>query len=82
MQGLVKTCLEMGAVDLTGGYSPALFNAQAMQLGLMGWHLDTKSRRDTCSSQLRSARPMVLIASPPCLESPSPLESEENGVIF
>ena len=31
-----------------------------------GWNLETKSRRDKCSSELRIARPKVLIASPPC----------------
>ena len=30
------------------------------------WHLETKSRRDKCSNELRSARPEVSIASPPC----------------
>ena len=29
------------------------------------WNLETKSRRDKCSSELRIARPKVLMASPP-----------------
>ena len=60
VQGLVKTCLEMCAVALTEVYSPAIFNERLMQLGLSkgraeelgtGWNLDTKSRRDKCSSE-------------------------------
>ena len=75
MQSLVKTCLEMCAVDLTEVYSPALFNERSMQLGLStgvaaqlenGWNLDTKSRRDKCSSELRAAKPQDFIADPPC----------------
>ena len=100
MQGLVRTCLEMCAVDLTEVYSPALFNERSMQLGLStgvaadletAWNLETKSRRDKCSNELRSARPKVLIASPPCpmfltLQnrddgSSIPLESGERKVI-
>ena len=34
MQGLVRTCVEMCAVDLTEVYSPALFNERSMLLGL------------------------------------------------
>ena len=34
VQGLVRTCLEMRAVDLTKVYSPALFNDHSMQLDL------------------------------------------------
>ena len=34
VKGLVKTCLEMCAADLTEVYSPALFNERSMQLGL------------------------------------------------
>ena len=75
VQGLVRTCLKMCAVDLAEAWSPALFNERSMQLGLStgcgcrpwkGWNLETKSRRDRCSSEPRSARPKVLIASPPC----------------
>ena len=64
----------MCAVDVTEVYSPALFTERSMQLGLgtvaadleTGWNLETTSRRDKCSNELRSARPKVLIASPPC----------------
>ena len=75
MQGLVMTCLEIHAVDLTEVSSPDLLNEHSMQLGLStgvaadletGGNLETKSRRDKCSSELRSARPKVLIASQPC----------------
>ena len=68
MQGLVRTYLEMCALDLTEVYSPALFNQHSMQLGLStgvaanletGWNLETKSRRDKRSSELRLARPKV-----------------------
>ena len=78
----------------------AIFNERSMQLGLstgvaadleMGWNLETKSPRDNCSNELGSARPRVLIASPPCpffltLQhhvdgSSIPLESEETSVI-
>ena len=81
-------------------YSPVLFNEYAMQLGLdtrvaavlaTGWNLETKSLQEECSSQLRSERPNVLIASPPCpsllvLQNfnggiSSPLESEGKRVI-
>ena len=74
MQGLVKTCFEMCAVDLTEVHSPALFTERSMQLGLStgvaaeletGWNLDTKSRWDKCSSELETAKPKVLIANPP-----------------
>ena len=34
MQGLVKTCLEMCAVDLTEVYSQDRFNERSMQVGL------------------------------------------------
>ena len=30
------------------------------------WNLDTKSRRHKCSSELRTAKPKILIANPPC----------------
>ena len=47
---LVKTCVDMCAVDLTEFYSPAIFNERSIQLGLStgvaaeletGWNLDT-----------------------------------------
>ena len=65
----------MRAADLTEVYSPGLFDERSMQPGLStgaaadletGWNLETKSRSDKCSSELRRARPKVLIASPPC----------------
>ena len=34
VEGLVKTCLDMCAVDMTEVYSPAVFNKSSMQLGL------------------------------------------------
>ena len=56
-----------------------------------GWNLDTKSRRDTCSSELRTAKPRILIANPPRplflklhfynIWKSSQLESTENTVI-
>ena len=61
VQGLVKTCLEMCAVDLAEVYSPALFNERSMQLGVntgvaadleTGWNLEIKSRRHKCSSEV------------------------------
>ena len=71
-----------------------------MQLGLStgvaaeletGWNLETKSRRDKCSSELRIARPKVLTSSPPCplflkLQKRNdwrsiPLESGESKVV-
>ena len=67
VQGLVKTCLDMRAADLTEVYSPALFNERSMQLGLStgvaaaletGWNLR--------SSELRTAQPKILVATPPC----------------
>ena len=75
VQGLVDTSLEMCAVDLTEVHPPAIFMERSMQLGLSegvaaelgtGWNLDTKSRRDKCSSELRTAKPKILIANPPC----------------
>ena len=67
VQHLVKTCLEMYAVDLLEVYSPALFNERSMQLGLMstcvaadletGWDLEAKSRRDKCSSEAQDRKP-------------------------
>ena len=100
VQGLARIFLEMCAVDLTEVYLPALFNERAMQLGLStgvaadletGWNLEAKSRCDKCSSDLRIARPTVLIACPPCplflkLQnrndgSSIPLESGESKVI-
>ena len=90
----------MRAADLTEVYSPGLFDERSMQPGLStgaaadletGWNLETKSRRDKCSSELRRARPKVLIASPPCplflkLQnrngvSSIPLEAGESEVI-
>ena len=73
-QGLVKTCLEMCAIEMTEVYSSALFNERSMQLGLSAgvaaelgtcWNLDTNSRRDERSIELRTARPKILIANPP-----------------
>ena len=67
MQGFVKTCLVLRAGDLTEVYSPALFNERSRQLGLSaavaaaletGWNLR--------SSELRTAQPKMLIATPPC----------------
>ena len=71
-----------------------------MQLGLStgvaaeletGWNLDTKSRQDKCSSELRTAKPKILIANPPCslflklqnrnMRKSTQLESTENTVI-
>ena len=75
VQGPVKTCLEMRAVDPTEVYSPSTFNERSMQLGLRkgvaaeletGWNLGTKSLRDKRSSELRTAKPQILIANPPC----------------
>ena len=71
---LVKTCFEMCAVHLIEVYSPAHFNERSMQLSLStgvaaeletGWNLDTKSRRDKCSSELRTAQSKILMANPP-----------------
>ena len=65
----------MCPVDLTEVYWPALFNGRSKQLGLSagvvaeletGWNLDTKSRRDKSSSELRTARPKILMANSPC----------------
>ena len=62
-------------VDRTEVYSRALFNERSMQLGLStgvapeletGCNLETKPRSDKRSSELRIARPKVMIASPPC----------------
>ena len=76
------------------------FNKRSMLLGLstglaaelqIGWSLETKSRRDKCSSELRIARTKDLIANPPFplflkLQnrndgSSIPLESGESKVI-
>ena len=59
VQGLVRTCLEMCAVDLTEVYSSALFNERSVQLCLStgvaadmgGQNLETKSRPDKCSNE-------------------------------
>ena len=73
MQGLEKTCVEMCAVDLTEVYSPAIFNERSIQLVLStgvaaeletGWNLDTKSRHDKCSIELRTAKPKNLDSEP------------------
>ena len=62
-------------MELKEVYSRALFNERSVQLGLntgvaadleTGWELETKSRRDKCSSELRTVEPKILIASPPC----------------
>ena len=58
VQGPVRTCMEMCAVEVTVVYSPALFNERSMQLDLStgaGNGLDfgdQKSRRDKCSNKL------------------------------
>ena len=66
VQGLVKNCLELCAV-----YSPALFNERGLSTGMAveletGWNMSTKSRRDKCSSDSRTAKPKILIANLPC----------------
>ena len=85
MQGLVNICLETSAVDLTGVHSPAIFNERSMQLGLStgvaaeletAWNLETKSRMRKCSIALRTAKPKILIANPPC---PLSLKSHNNN---
>ena len=86
MQGLVSTCLEMRAVELTEVYSPAGWLQTWRRAGF--W---SKSRRDKCSIDLRSVRQRDLIASPPCPlflnvlnrndGSSIPLESVEGKVI-
>ena len=100
VQGLVKACLKMYALDLTEVYLPVLFNEGSMQLDMStrvaagletDWNLEPKSRRDKCSSELRIARPKVLIASPPSPlflklqnrndEKSIPLESGEKKVV-
>ena len=69
MQGLVKTLLG----DVCSGFD-TLLNERSMQLGLStgvsaelenGWNVETKSRHDKYSNELRISRPSVLIASPP-----------------
>ena len=73
VQGLVRTCLETCAVDLTEVCSPASLNERSMHLGLStglatdletGWIWETKSRRDKCSKELRKTE--GLRASPLC----------------
>ena len=75
VQGLMNTCLGVCAADLTKVCSPGLFNDGSMQLVLStgvaadlgtGWNLHTKPRRDKCSSELRTAKPKILTANPPC----------------
>ena len=83
----MKTCLEMCAADLTEVYSPALFDERSMQLGVSagvaaelvtGWNLNTKSRRDKCSSELRLAKTTeILIANPPC---PLPWKLQNSNI--
>ena len=78
VQGLVRTCLQMRAADLAEVYS---FNVLGLSTGVAadletGWNLETNSRRDKCSNELRCARPKVLPAS-----QPIQLESEERKVI-
>ena len=81
MHGLVKTCLEMCAVDLTEVYSASLFNERSMQLGVSpgvaadmetGWNMDTKSRREPC--------PLFLTSQNLDDGTSIPLESEETKV--
>ena len=75
MQGLVKTCLETCAVDLTDVYSPALFNERSMQLGLStgvaveletGWNLDTNHGGTSAAVSCEVQEPKILISNPPC----------------
>ena len=72
---LLETCVEMCSMDLTEVYSPALFYERSTQTWPecrvaedleTGWNQETKSMRDKGSSELRIARPKVLIANPPC----------------
>ena len=93
MQGLMKICLEVCAVDLSEVYSPALFNesaAVAVELET-GCNLDTQSRRNESSNELRTAKPKILIANPSRplflklqnsnIGKSNELESTENTVI-
>ena len=68
MQGLVKNCLKMCAVDLTEVPSQVFFNERSMRFrfstGVFAefeivWNLDSKSRRRACSSALRTATPKI-----------------------
>ena len=65
VQVLVRTCLEVCAVDLAEVYLPALINKRSVQLGLCtgvaadlvtGWNLETKSRRNTHRQQRAAKR--------------------------
>ena len=57
----------------------------------IGCNLETKSRRDKCSSELRTAKPKILMANSPCplflkvqdsnVGKPNQLESTESTVI-
>ena len=78
VQGLVKTCLEMGAVDLDRSLLALnLFDERSMRLGLStgvaaeirnglesGYQNHVKGQMQQC--KLRSATPKILIANPPC----------------
>ena len=82
MQSLVKTCLEMCAVDLTEVNSPAIFSGRSMQLGLstgVAAEPETTSRRDKCSSEVPC--PFYLKLHNRNDWSSMPLESEESNVI-
>ena len=76
VQSPVKTCQETCPVDVTEVYSSAPFNERSMKLGLRtgvaveletDWNLDTQSRRDKYSIELRTAKPKIMIANPPCV---------------
>ena len=63
----MKTCLDMRAADLTEVYSPALFNERSMQLGVStGVAAELQTGWNLCSSELRTAKPRILTATPPC----------------
>ena len=82
MSGVGATCpsLLFMCLERRGGVVVALAWPVAAALGILlsrpstrvaadletGWHLEIISRRDTCSNELRSAKPKVLMASPPC----------------
>ena len=64
VQGLVKTCLDMRAADLTEVHSPALFNERSMQLGVStGVAAELQTGWNLCSSELRTAKPKILTAT-------------------
>ena len=63
-------------MDVREVYSSAPFNERSMKLGLRtgvaveletDWNLDTQSRRDKYSIELRTATPKIMIANPPCV---------------